>query len=624
MKLFYWMKRLEALSATRGSVPASFLICGLLLSCLAYGSLLAQIEGGVVGGKERGPILDEQNRPITAGGFVDEGPVIFEDITRSAGLEAFRHRAGYPEKRYIVGTKSGGIGVFDYDGDGWLDIYLLSASPFGALLGKEEHGASHLFRNEGDGTFTDVTNRAGVQNRQWAFGVVAGDFNNDGRTDFYVSNFGSNRLYQNNGDGTFTDVAAKARVELSDYLTTGATFGDYNRDGLLDLFVCGYAEFDPQAPPKPGIDLPINYCQFRGDDVMCGPRGLPGTRDFLFRNNGDGTFTEVAEAAGVDDKPGYYGFSPAWVDVDDDGWVDLVVANDSTPNYLYINKHDGTFEDISYIAGLALNQDGRAQAGMGLALGDYNLDGLLDIYMAHFSDDYNTLYRNQGDNFFLDVTYEAGLADDTIPFVSWGTAFVDYDNDGLQDLFLANGHVYPAVDNHSWGTSWAQRPLLFKNVGRERFQVVPAVVDSGLAVVVPGRGAGFGDLDNDGRIDVVISCVDSPPKVLRNVAKSDNRWVVFQLVGGEGTPPAGIGATLFLTADGRRQRRDVFTGASFASNSDPRAHFGVGSAKRVEKLEIRWPNGKRQTLLNLPTNEVIEIREMSSKFKVLKLRKGWK
>jgi enediyne biosynthesis protein E4 len=577
---------------------------------------------GIAGGEARAPVYDEQNRPITAGGFDPAAPVLFADITASTGLEAFRHRSGYLEKKYILDTMAGGLALLDYNQDGWLDVYLVNGSVYAALKGEQEHLVSRLFKNNGDGTFTDVTFEAGVPNLQWGFGVVIGDFNRDGWPDIYVSNYGPNRLYQNNGDGTFTDVAEAAGVALADYWTTGATFGDYDRDGHLDLFVCGYARFNPDSPPRPGLDIAPNYCQFRGVDVMCGPRGLKGERDFLFRNNGDGTFSEVAEKAGVQDKAGYYGFSAAWVDVNDDGWVDLIVANDSNPNYLYLNNKDGTFEDASFISGFALNQDGREQAGMGIAIGDHNDDSTIDIYVTHFSDDYSTLYVNQGDTFFVDLSYEAGLGDDTIPFVSWGTAFLDYDNDGFQDLFLANGHVYPDVDQNHWGTTWAQRPLLFRNLAGSRFQLAPAAPGSGLAAVVVGRGAVFGDLDNDGRTDVVINCMDSSPKVLRNVTENKNNWVTLKLVSTKSAPD-GVGATLFLTAGGRRQRRDVFTGASFMSHSDTRAHFGLGAEDQIEELEIRWPGGDRQILRNLPVNQFIEIREMTPEYTTSR-PKGWK
>lgn len=571
---------------------------------------MAQDEGGISSRATRAVILDSLNRPITAGGFVEGAEIVYEDRTVASGLSAFVNRSGGPEKRYIIETKSGGAGAFDFDNDGWIDVYLLTASPWEALFGKAEHGVSRLFRNRGDGTFEDVTEKAGVPNRSWAFGVVAGDYNGDGWVDLYVSNFGPNRLYRNNGDGTFTDVAATAGVVLADYMTTGASFGDYDKDGDLDLFVCGYAAFNPLKPPQGGVDVPINYCRFRGTEVMCGPRGLPGTRDFLFRNNGDGTFTEVAREAGVDDAPGYYGFTPIWVDINDDGWLDLAVANDSTPNYLYLNRRDGTFEDISFQSGFALSEDGRSQAGMGMAAGDYNRDGLLDLVVCNFSDDYNTLYRNMGDEFFVDVSFETGLAEDSLPFVSWGPAFLDFDNDGLDDLLISNGHTYPNVDQHAWGTSWKQRPLLFRNLDGKKFQQVPPAPNSGLAALGVGRGAAFADFDNDGRIDAVINCVDSSPIYLHNVLKNDNHWVTIGLVSGKGSPPQGIGAVVRIDAGGIRQRKDVVSGGSFASTSDLRIHAGLGKADRIDRLEIRWPSGRNQVLEGLPADRFLEIREM--------------
>jgi hypothetical protein len=566
-----------------------------------------QEDSGIASGREYSAILDELDRPITAGGFVKGAPVVFEDITARTGLDRFVHQAGGPEKQYLIETKSGGIGLFDYDGDGRLDVYVLNAGPWEALFGRAEFGMSRLYRNRGGMTFEDVTESAGVPNLSWGFGVVAADYDSDGDTDLYVSNFGPNRLYRNNGDGTFSDVALSAGVQLAEYMTTGGTFGDYDHDGLLDLFVCGYAQFDPANPPRGGVDVPLNYCRFRGVDVMCGPRGLPGARDFLFHNNGDGTFAEVGEKAGVDDRQGFYGFSPAFVDVDDDGWVDLVVANDSTPNYLYINQRDGTFRDVSYLSGFALNQDGRAQAGMGLGIGDYNLDGRIDFLVAHFSDDYCTLYQNQGDTFFIDVSYESGIASGTIPFVSWGTGFVDYDNDGLEDIFFANGHVYPVVDEHRWGTTWKERPLLFRNQDGKTFQEVPAAPQSGLGIVVVGRGAAFGDLDGDGRVDIVMSCLDDHPRVLQNVSEGQNHWVTVQLGGSGRVPPAGIGSTLILTTGNRTQRGDVFSGGSFASSSDPRVHFGLGEADSIDRLEIRWPDGRKEVHEHLPADQILKF-----------------
>src|SRR6266704_3646118 len=375
---------------------------------------------GVSTGPPHAAVKDAQARPITAGGFVDGAPVRFKDVTSSSGLVKFLHRSGSPEKTTILESVGSGVALLDYDNDGWLDIYLLNGSTVAALNGREAPLRAMLFHNNHDGTFTDVTEKAGVANERWGFGVAVGDYDNDGRPDIYVANFGKNRLYHNNGDGTFTDVADKAGVALGGW-SAGPTWGDYDHDGLLDLFVPGYLKFDLEHPPIAGQGLiPANFCQFRGIAVMCGPRGLPGEPDHLFHNNGDGTFTDVSEKSGVADAPGYFGLASVFVDVDDDGWVDLLVANDSTPNYLYKNRHNGTFEDVSYLSGFALSEDGREQASMGIAVGDFNHDGKVDFYVTSFSDDYNTLYRNEGDGNFSDVAFQAGLGTPTIPFLAWG------------------------------------------------------------------------------------------------------------------------------------------------------------------------------------------------------------
>ncbi len=565
-------------------------------------------QSGMSTGGAHAPVKDALHRPITAGGFVDGAPVVFADITRAAGLEKFRHKSGGSEKSTILETPGSGVALLDYDNDGWLDIYLLNGSTFAALKGKEAAPRAMLFHNNHDGTFTDVTDKAGVANERWGFGVVVGDYDNDGWPDIYVSNFGKNRLYHNNHDGTFTDVAEKAGVTLGGW-STGATWGDYDHDGFLDLFVPGYVKFDPENPPIAGKgNLPAGYCQFRGVPVMCGPRGLPGESDHLFHNNGDGTFTDVSAKSGVADANGYYGLASVFVDVDDDGWLDLLVANDSVPKYLYRNKHDGTFEDISYISGFALNDEGREQASMGIAVGDYNRDGKVDFSITNFSDDYNTLYRNDGDASFTDVSHAAGIANATIPFLGWGTGFLDYDNDGLLDLFFANGHVYPGVDKQDWGTTWAQRLLLFRNLDGKKFSEVPAATGSGLAVVVSARGAAFGDLFNDGRIDVVMNVMDSTPVLLRNVVKNSNHWLTLKLVGSGKSPRDAIGTKLFVTTGTIRQRGDVFSGGSYASSSDQRLHFGLGAARKVDKVEILWPDGVK---------EQVEIPELDRIFTVV-------
>lgn len=564
---------------------------------------------GMSTGAPHAPVKDALSRPITAGGFVDGAPVVFEDVTSRGGLKIFHHRMGGAEKTTILETPGSGVALLDYDNDGWLDIYLVNGSTFAALKGKEAAPRAMLLRNNHDGTFTDVTEKAGVANERWGFGVAVGDYDNDGWPDMYVSNYGKNRLYHNNHDGTFTDVAGKAGVELGSW-STGATWGDYDHDGRLDLFVPGYVKFDPGNPPIPGQGgLPPGFCQFRGIEVMCGPRGLPGEADHLFHNNGDGTFTDVSVRAGVADSRGYYGFSSVFADVDDDGWVDLLVANDSVPKYLYRNKHDGTFEDVSYLSGFALSDDGREQAAMGIAVADYDRDGKLDFYITNFSDDYNTLYHNDGEANFTDVTNRAGIANLTIPFLGWGTGFLDYDNDGLPDLFVADGHVYPGVDKQDWGTTWAQRPLLLRNLDGSKFQEVPAATGSGLADVLTARGAAFGDLFNDGHIDVVLNNIDASPALLRNVVKNSNHWLGLRLVGGPGSPRDAIGAKVLVTAGGVRQRGDVFSGGSYASSSDQRLHFGLGSASRIDKLEIDWPSGKKQEVAVPSVDRIFTVIE---------------
>ena len=609
----------------------------LLLS--PAGEALAQDESAVAAGAPRAPVRDEMMRPITAGGFVDGAPVVFSDATARSGLDAFLHSAGSKVKRFLMEVPSGGVALFDYDRDGWIDIYLVNGSNFEALRGQQEHPKAALYRNNGDGTFTDTTAAAGVANEGWGFGAAVGDYDNDGWPDLHVTNFGKDRLYRNNGDGSFSDVTDRAGISIPGW-STAASFGDFDRDGDLDLFVCGYLEFPPcpESTPNPPEEclrdrkaemetapeirlsekalarsfsmIPQHACSFRGKRVLCGPLGLIGIRDFLFRNNGDGTFTDVAADAGVDDPNRYYGFASTFVDVDGDRWVDLVVANDSKPNYLYRNRGDGTFEDMSYPSGFAFNQYAKAQAGMGLAVGDYDNDGQVDFYVTNFSDDHNTLYKNEGDNFFLDVTFQVGLGEATFPFLGWGTGFVDYDNDGWKDLFVANGHIYAAVDSYDWGTTYSQRPLLFRNVGGKRFQAVPPATGSGLAVVVSARGAAFGDLDNDGRVDVVLNCADGPPKVLRNETSTpEHHWLSLRLVGGEKSPRDAIGATVFVTAGGRRQRGDVISGASYSSHSDFRLHFGLGRTETVELVEIHWPSGRRQTLSDLPVDQILTIRE---------------
>ena len=551
----------------------------------------AQSQGSVSTGAAYAPVLDSEKRPITAGGFVDSGPIVFQDVAEKAGLAGWHHVMGTPAKKFILETVGSGVALLDYDNDGWLDIYLVNGSTYDANAGKQTSPHAALFHNNHDGTFTEVSAKAGVTNDRWGFGAVAGDYDNDGWPDLFVSNFGKNRLYHNNHDGSFTDVGEKAGVALGNW-STGATFGDYDGDGKLDLFVAGYVHYDLDNPPMPGsAAVAFSTCQFRGINVMCGPRGLKGERDHLFHNNGDGTFTDVSEKAGVSDPNDYYGLAAVFADVNNDGKPDLMVANDSCPNYLYINQGNGTFEDDSYASGYALNENGRETASMGIAVGDYRNNGLLDLYNTVFSDDYNPLYRNEGDANFSEISYQTGLAEVTIPFLAWGTGFLDYDNDGWKDLFVSNGHVYPEVDNSGWGTTFAQRPLLFHNLKGQKFEVVPPVRGTGLARLLIGRGAAFGDLFNHGKMDVVVNQLEGPPALLRNVSEDQNHWVGLKLIGGARSPRDAVGSTVYVTAGGIRQRGDVLSGGSYSSSNDPRLHFGLGSASSMEKVEIHWPSG---------------------------------
>jgi enediyne biosynthesis protein E4 len=550
-----------------------------------------QTQGAVSTGGAHAAVLDSEKRPITAGGFVENGPIIFQNVAEKAGLTGWRHVMGTDQMRFILETVGSGVALLDYDNDGWLDIYFVNGSTYDAMAGKATPPHAALFHNNHDGTFTDVAQQAGVTNDRWGFGVAIGDYDNDGWPDIYVTNFGKNRLYHNNHDGTFTDVAEKAGVALGNW-STGATFGDYDGDGKLDLFVPGYVHYDVDHPPIAGSSVVgFSACEFRGMKVMCGPRGLQGEPDHLFHNNGDGTFTETSVKAGVADSNRYYGLTAVFADVNNDGKVDLMVANDSTPNYLYINKGDGTFEDASYVSGYALNENGRETASMGIAVGDYLNNGQLDLYNTVFSDDYNPLYRNDGGANFTDVSYQAGIAEATIPFLGWGTGFLDYDNDGWKDLLAANGHVYPGVDQTDWGTTFAERPLLFHNLHNGKFETVPPVKGTGLAAVLTARGAAFGDLFNDGKIDVVINQIHNVPALLRNVYATTNHWIALQLIGGPKSPRDAVGATVYLSAGGVRQRGDVISGGSYASTSDFRLHFGLGTATKVDSIEVRWPSG---------------------------------
>ena len=581
-------------------------------------SAQAAAPGSLPPGQTPGQV-EAHRPPITASGFVKSGPIVFEDISEKAGLTRWSHKMGTPEKKYIVETKGSGVGLIDYDNDGWLDIYIVNGSTVEALTGKAPPPHAALFHNNHDGTFTDVAAKAGVTNDRWGTGVAIADYDNDGWPDIFVSNLGKNRLYHNNHDGTFTDVAEKAGVQLGNW-SSGATWGDYDGDGRLDLFVAGYIHWDWNNLPSGKEGGAVNaFCTFRGEAVACGPRGLKGEPDHLFHNNGDGTFSDASEKAGVADKAGYYGLGALFVDINNDGKIDLLVGNDSTPNYLYLNKGDGSFEDVSYAAGYALNEAGRETASMGIAVGDYRNEGQLAIFNTTFSDDYKPFYRNEGGGNLTDISYQIGLGEITVPFLSWGDAFIDYDNDGWRDLLMSDGHVYPEADKYNWGTSWAQRPMLFRNIEGKRFEVVPAVEGSGLAVVIAGRGMAVGDLFNNGKLDAVINVMDGHPVLLRNVSPDKNHWLELKLVGGgktatsPGSPRDAVGATVYVTANGMKQRGDVLSGGSYLSSNAPRPHFGLGQATTVDAIEVHWPSGKVEHFTVPGVDRIVTIVEGTGK-----------
>ena len=527
--------------------------------------------------------------------YIPAANVQFNDITTTSGI-TFKHALS-TEKKYIAESMSGGVALFDYDNDGYLDIFFVNSLTV-ELFKANKKTRSVLYRNNRDGTFSDVTDKARVGDVGWGMGCAVGDFNNDGFDDLYVTSIGPDHLFKNNGNGTFTDVTQKAGVSDPRF-STGAAFLDYDNDGRLDLFVTNYVGFNMDNLPTFG-EGPI--CQFKGVPVQCGPRGLPGAGDSLFRNNGDGTFTDVSKKAGVADSRGYYGLDVVSSDFDGDGWIDIFVANDSTPNFLYHNNGNGTFSEIGFESGTALDKNGNEQGCMGVTLGDYDHDGLLDLFITNFDDEYNVLYRNAGKGSFVDVSYEAGVAMISLPYVGWGTRFFDYDNDGWPDLFVANGHAYPQRDRYR------QRKLLYRNNHDGTFSEVAAQFGSALMEERASRGTAFGDIDNDGDVDIVVNDLDSAPQLLRNDGGSRNNWILVKTIGAKSNRN-GIGARVKVVSGDLIQLDEVRSGGSYISQNDFRLHFGLEKRTSVDRIEVRWPSGAVDTLTNVSVNKIVTVKE---------------
>ena len=525
----------------------------------------------------------------------------FTDIAQQAGLRHPTVYGGTDHKDYIIETVGCGCAFFDYDNDGWMDILVLSGM---RTRGSNEDVSNRLYKNNRDGTFTDVTAKAGLLRKMWASAVTVGDYNNDGFEDLFITAYGQNVLYRNNGNGTFTDVTEQAGLlDTQTRWGSGCCFVDYDRNGHLDLFVSNYVDFDLTRAAKPGSSA---NCVWKGVPVLCGPRGLPYSHHSLYRNDGRGFFKDVSREAGISGvRPGY-GMTVTAADFDNDGWPDIYLACDSSPSLLFRNKHDGTFEEIGLVAGCALSDDGVDQAGMGVGIGDVNLDGNLDIFKTHFMDDTNVLYVNSGKGYFDDRTIDAGLGVET-RFVNWGAAIADLDNDGNPDLFYVTGNMYPEVERRNPQYPLKTPRVIFRNLGGGKFEELIAAAGPGISAPHCSRGCALGDFDNDGDLDILIVNLNEPPSLLRNDLSGKNHWLKVKLIGTKSNCSA-IGTRITCFFAGKRQAQELAAQSSFYSSNDPRLHFGLGDAA-VADLEVRWPSSPVQLLKDVKANQIITIQE---------------
>jgi len=540
----------------------------------------------------------------------------FTNVAREAGLNAVTVFGGKESNKYLLETTGCGVAFLDYDNDGWLDIFQVNGTTLeGFPTGQEP--INHLYRNRHNGTFEDVTLKSGLRQSGWGQGVCAGDFDNDGREDLFVSYWGQNQLFRNNGDGTFENVTHKVGLLSSrKRWGSGCTFLDYDRDGYLDLFVANYIDFDIDSAPVPESGL----CLYKGIRVACGPPGLPGGKNALYHNNGNGTFVDVSEASGITRAKGTYGLGVNTLDFNNDGWTDIYVANDSNPSTLYRNEHDGTFTDVAITSGSAYSQDGKPQAGMGVAVGDYDRNGSMDIFKTNFAGDTSTLYANTGRGFFEDVTFSGGIGLNT-RWLGWGCGFVDLDNNGWLDLFLANGHVYPEVYQLKTEAGYKQRKVIYRNLQNGKFEDISEAVGEPATTPKASRGCAFGDFDNDGDVDVVINNVHEPPDLFRLDSRNANQWLELRLVGTRSNRSA-IGARVRCLAGGSSQLQEVHGGGSYYSQNDLRVHFGLGVATKVDQIEVRWPNGLEEKWEDLSVGRLMTLEEGTGKSERLQTTLG--